>query len=175
MKKIFAIIICLLLALSASACKPSNLEPNNYSSDANGEMDVSSELSSQSSRTLVRAWTGSDEVSSLKSLSIILYNNSFENKITNCEDWAFFEKYVYFDTVSESKKDELTDSGETNLIKIGISEQKYYLLKDGSIIIPEMCGDSGVMERYYEIYKAEKNYMLNEQKLYDLLKKYNDN
>lgn len=166
MKKILTFIICLLLILSASACRSLDSQLN----------DVSSELSSENDRTLIRALTGSDDISLIENLSIIHHNNSAETKINNSKDWAFLKKYVYFDTVSAEERNNLIASSKTNLIKIGVSEQEKYLLKDGSIIIQEMCGDSGVKEedRNFEIYKAEEKYMLNEQKLIDLLEKYDN-
>lgn len=164
MKKILTFIICVLLVFSASACTSFDLQEN----------DVTSTSNTQTKITLLRALTGSDEISSIKSLSINYENNSKTLKITDIKDWEFLKEYVYSNTISFAKKEKLTNSGKTNLIKIGLSEQEIYLLKDGTIIKQEMCGDSGVKEidRSFEIYKAEEKYMLNQQKLADLLKKY---
>ena len=46
-------------------------------------------------------------------------------------------------------------------------------MKDGSIAKKEMCGDSEVTDVSYELYRAEEKYMLNEERLIELLKKYN--
>ena len=46
-------------------------------------------------------------------------------------------------------------------------------MKDGSIAMKQMCGDSEVEEVSYEVYKADDQYMLDEKRLIELLKKYN--
>ncbi len=110
-------------------------------------------------------------------MSINYENNSKTLKITDIKDWEFLKEYVYSNEISFAKKEKLTNSGKTNLIKIGLSEQEIYLLKDGTIIKQTMCGDSGVKEedRTFDVYKAKEKYMLNEQRLGDLLKKYEKN
>ena len=165
MKKTLIFIVCLLLVLSASACKSLDKLSN----------DSSSHQNSNNSRTLIRALTGSESISAIEDLSILHEYHPKGTQITDSNDWAFFGKYVYINTVSADERGELLDSQKTNLIKIGISEQEIYLLKDGSIIIQEMCGDSGVKgeDRSYEVYKADKRYMLDEERLIKLLKKYN--
>ena len=53
-------------------------------------------------------------------------------------------------------------------------ETSMYLLKDGSIVKKEMCGDSGVPESEvpYELYTANNDSTLTEERLIELLKKY---
>ena len=45
--------------------------------------------------------------------------------------------------------------------------------KDFAIQMKQMCGDSEVEEVSYEVYKADDQYMLDEKRLIELLKKYN--
>lgn len=54
--------------------------------------------------TLLRALTSSDEISSIKSLSINYENNSKTLKITDIKDWEFLKEYVYSNTISFEKK-----------------------------------------------------------------------
>ncbi len=164
MKKLLLFTICILLALSMSACKNEDLQQNNASSQENA-------------RTLIRALTGSDDASNINCLSIIPNNSSEEIQISNSNDWTFLEKYVYSNTITYSEKNSMVDSKKANLIKYGAFSEQLYLLNDGVIIKEEMCGDSGVKdeERSFEVYKAEDKYMINEQKLLDLLNKYQTN
>lgn len=164
MKKLLLFTICILLALSVSACKNEDLQQNNASSQENA-------------RTLIRALTGSDDASNINCLSIIPNNSSEEIQISNSNDWTFLEKYVYSNTITYSEKNSMVDSKKANLIKYGAFSEQLYLLNDGVIIKEEMCGDSGVKdeERSFEVYKAEDKYMINEQKLLDLLNKYQTN
>lgn len=164
MKKLLLFTICILLALSMSACQNDDLQQNNASSQENA-------------RTLIRALTGSDDASNINCLSIIPNNSSEEIQISNSNDWTFLEKYVYSNTITYSEKNSMVDFKKANLIKYGAFSEQLYLLNDGVIIKKEMCGDSGVKdeERSFEVYKAEDKYMINEQKLLDLLNKYQTN
>ena len=164
MKKIFAAIVCALLIFTMVACNESKT-PN--SSENSGYMGEEYKVS------LIRALTGTDDVSAIKSLSIVR-NDTSVTEITEKEDWEFFEKYTYFDRISFAEKEKLI-SNKLALIKCGFSEGTIYLLNDGRIIKQEMCGDSGVPQEEgdFEIYKAEEKYTLNEQKLIELLEKYN--
>ena len=155
MKKLLLFTICILLALSMSACKNDDLQKNNA-------------LSQENARTLIRALTGSDDASNINCLSIIPNNSSEEIQISNSNDWTFLEKYVYSNTITYSEKNSMVDSKKANLIKYGAFSEQLYLLNDG---------DSGLKdeERSFEVYKAEDKYMINEQKLLDLLNKYQTN
>ena len=166
MKKFLAFIICLLLILSASACTVSDTQSNDSSLQSSGENELD--------RNLLRALTGTNDVSKIKSLRIFHDNNLLTTAITNSKDWAFLEKYVYCYSVSYEEKEKLISGTKTNTIRIGTSDGTIYLLNDGSIIIPEMCGDSGVKteDRDFEIYKADKKYILDEKALNKLLEKY---
>lgn len=166
MKKILVFIICLLLILTTSACEVFDSQPNDSSVQLSGGNELGGNL--------LWALTGTDDISKIKSLRIYHDNNLLTTAITNSKDWAFLEKYVYCYSVSYEKIKKQLSASQTNLIKVGASGETIYLLKDGSIIIPEMCGDSGVKteDRDFEIYKADKKYILDEKALDGLLKKY---
>lgn len=175
MKKFLTLTICAFLIMSFSACKTNDLQQNNSSINTE-KNDVSSEVNGEYQRTLIRTLTASEDVSNIENLSIVLNNESKEIKITDSKDWDFIGKYVYKNTVSYEQKNNLTNSQKSNQIKIGSFEQELYLLKDGTIIKQEMCGDSGIKEddRTFEIYEAEEGYMLNEARLFEMLKKYDN-
>ena len=166
MKKLVVLIFCLLFLLTASACgEEITQNPNDSSLQTGTEEGVN----------LVRSLTGYDDLSALKGLSIIHKDGTKTTHITDEEDWAFLENYFLAEVVTFAQKENLITT-KTNLLKFGFSEADIYLLNDGSIIKQEMCGDSGVPQedRRFEIYKAEEKYMLNEEKLITLLKKYNE-
>lgn len=168
MKKILALIICILLLLSTSACKKLDSKPVDSSSQISSETEIELELN------LLRRLTGTHDITEIESLKIIYNNNSKEAVITDIKDWEFLKKYVLIDTVSYYEKEKLIASPKTNFLVIGTSKEDIYLLNDGRIIKQQMCGDSGVKteDRDFEIYKADKKYILDEKALNKLLEKY---
>lgn len=163
MKKL-AILICVLLLLSASACKSSDSKQSDDAPKSNAENSV----------TLIRALRGTDNISVIKSLSILHEYSANETEITDSSDWAFLEKYTYSHIYPTEELHEVFTFPKTNIIQIDDFAEQLYLMKDGSIVKREMCGDSGVEDVPYEVYKAEEKYMLNEEKLIALLKKYDN-
>ncbi len=165
MKRILIFIICALLIISVSACKPLDLH----------QRDNSSELSSQNSRTLIRRLTGTDNIQLIESLSILYLYSPETTAITENKDWTFLEKYAYSHIYPGEELHELfTFPSKISIIEIKYNgfENQVYLMKDGSIVIKEMCGDSEVDEVTYEVYKADEKFALNEENLKRLIEKY---
>lgn len=164
MKKFITLIICILLLLSASACKTSVSKPSDNSSKPNTENSIS----------LIRALRGTDNIFIIKSLSIVHEYGADKTEITDSNDWTFLGKYTYSHIYPSEELSVLFTFPGTNIIQIDNSGEQLYLMKDGSIVKQEMCGDSEVTNRTYEVYQAEEKYMLNEEKLITLLKKYDN-
>ena len=165
MKKVLAFLICALLILSASACGSLEVKEDNNSVNS----------SSEYSEILIN-------YSLLSSISI---HNVYDEELARIpvkEDWAFLSKYTKSHTLPKEENHKLFAYPDTHIIHFNIISdegeevvfEKIYLLKDGGIVKRQMCGDSGVTDVPYELYKAEEKYMLNEEKLITLLKKYDN-
>ncbi len=165
MKKVLAFLICALLILSASACGSLEVKEDNNSVNS----------SSEYSEILINT----------NLLSSISIHNVYDEELIRIpvkEDWAFLSKYTRSHTLTKEETNKLLVYPDTHIIYLNtISDGgeevvfgKIYLLKDGGIVKRQMCGDSGVTDVPYEIYKAEEKYMLNEEKLITLLKKYDN-
>lgn len=165
MKKVLAFLICALLILSASACGSLEVKEDNNSVNS----------SSEYSEILINT----------NLLSSISIHNVYDEELIRIpvkEDWAFFSKYTRSHTLTKEETNKLLVYPDTHIIYLNtISDdgeevvfEKIYLLKDGGIVKRQMCGDSGVTDVPYELYKAEEKYMLNEEKLITLLKKYDN-
>lgn len=165
MKKVLAFLICALLILSASACGSLEVKEDNNSVNS----------SSEYSEILINA-------NVLYSISIHNVYDEELARISVKEDWAFLSKYTKSHTLTKEETNKLLVYPDTHIIYLNtISDDgeevvfgKIYLLKDGGIVKRQMCGDSGVKDVPYELYKAEEKYMLNEEKLITLLKKYDN-
>ena len=165
MKKVLAFLICALLILSASACGSLEVKEDNNSVNSGSEH----------SEILINA-------NVLYSISI---HNVYDEELIRIpvkEDWAFLSKYTKSHTLTKEETNKLLVYPDTHIIYLNtISDDgeevvfgKIYLLKDGGIVKRQMRGDSGVTDVPYELYKAEEKYMLNEEKLITLLKKYDN-
>lgn len=165
MKKVLAFLICALLILSASACGSLEVKEDNNSVNS----------SSEYSEILINT-------NLLSSISIHNVHDEELARISVKEDWAFLSKYTKSHTLTKEETNKLLVYPDTHIIYLNnISDDgeevvfaKIYLLKDGGIVKRQMCGDSGVTDVPYELYKAEEKYMLNEEKLITLLKKYDN-
>lgn len=156
MKKTSIVFLCLLIICSFSACNTLNNKNDNNSG------------------TLIRAISGTDETSDIVSMTIISEYGNGEVDITEAEDWEFLKEYTYDSPYPSDKYEELFTFPNTNIIQIktNFDQETLYIMKDGRIVKQVMCGDSGVEERDYEVYLAKKKYLITEQRLIDLLKKY---
>ena len=166
MKKILPFIMCVLLVFSASACGSLEVKEDNNSVNS----------SSEYSEILINT----------NLLSSISIHNVYDEELIRIpvkEDWAFLSKYTKSHTLPKEEKHKLFAYPDTHIIHFNIISDegkevvfvKVYLFNDGSIVKRQMCGDSGVTDVPYELYKAEEKYMLNEEKLITLLKKYDNN
>jgi Ribonuclease G/E len=85
-------------------------------------------------------------------------------KIPVKEEWAFLSKYTNNGTLPKEENHKLLAYPDTHIIHLNmISDEgdevvyeKVYLFNDGSIAKQEMCGDSGVTDKTYDVYKAEE-------------------
>ena len=139
MKKFITFIICMLLLLSASACTTSDSKPSDNSSKANTENSIS----------LIRALRGTDNISVIKSLSIVHEYGTDKTEITDSNDWTFIEKYTYSHIYPSEELSILFTFPGTNIIQIDDVGEQLYLMKDGSIVKQEICGDSEVTNITY--------------------------
>ena len=165
MKKIFLFALCGVLMICLSACGTSTSQ----------QTDVSSEITqNENERTLIRALTANDTVDAIKSFEITHEYSPTPTEITDKNDLKFLEKYTYSHVYPSDKLHELFLFPDNYFITIKAngSESKLYLMKDGNIVKQQMCGDSGVTDVPYEVYTADSQYMLNQENLIDLLKKY---
>jgi hypothetical protein len=115
-------------------------------------------------------------------ISISIHNVYDEElvKIPVKEDWAFLGEYIQTGSLPKEENHKLLAYPDTHIIHLNmISDEgdevvyeKVYLFNDGSIAKQEMCGDSGVTDKTYDVYKAEEKYMLTKEKLNVLLEKY---
>ncbi len=165
MKKLFILLVCIILVLSFCSCRSSDVTEDNNS------VNFGSEYSEILINTNV--------------LSSISIHNVYDEELVRIpvkEDWAFLSKYTKNHTLPKEEKYKLLAYPDTHIIHLNnISDEgeevvfaKIYLLKDGSIVKRQMCGDSGAQDVPYEVYRAEEKYMLNEKKLIALLKKYDN-
>ena len=152
MKKLFILFICIILVLSCSACKSSkDIEDNSSINSCSeySEILINTDL--------------------LISISI---HNVYDEELIRIpvkEDWAFLSKYTKSHTLTKEETNKLLVYPDTHIIYLNtISDEgkevvfvKVYLFNDGSIVKRQMCGDSGVTDVPYELYKAEEKYMLN--------------
>jgi hypothetical protein len=101
-------------------------------------------------------------------------------KIPVKEDWEFLGEYTKSGTLPKEENHKLIAYPDTHIIHLNMITdegkeelyEKVYLFNDGSIAKAEMCGDSGVTLRSYDIYEAEEKYTLTGEKLDNLLEKY---
>ena len=88
----------------------------------------------------------------------------------------FIKKYTYAGELPQNEMHELFKYPDTKTasLKANGGEKFFHILSDGRIAIKTMCGNSGVpeTERTYDIYTADNEYKLTEERLIELLKKY---
>ena len=164
MKRIFVLILSLCLVLGLCACKKEGSAKSN-----NSQANDSEEYKT----TLIRNLTASEDVSNIESFKIEYKNAAEPIFVTDKNDLEFLKEYTYGGDFPTDRLKELYVYPPHCLITVNESE-KMYLLEDGSIAKEVMCGDSEVpeSERTYEIYTADKESRLTEEKLIALLKKY---
>lgn len=166
MKKVLAFLICALLILSASACGSLEVKEDNNSVNSGSEY--------------------SEILINTNLLSSISIHNVYDEELIRIpvkEDWDFLSKYTKSHTLPKEENHKRFAYPDTHIIHFNIISDegkevvfvKVYLFNDGSIVKRQMCGDSGVTDVPYEVYKAEEKYLLTEEKLNQLLKKYDGN
>lgn len=166
MKKIFSIIIGVILLFCLSACKSTpSPQSNNLSESNQNEYEPS----------LIRALSATDDVTAIQSFEITHKYSAKTTIISDNNDLKFLKEYTYSHIYPTDELHELFIFPENAIINLKINDytSTLYLIKDGSIVMRQMNGDSGVTDVPYKVYKADDQYMLDEQRLIELLKKYN--
>lgn len=155
------------LCFGLCSCKKAEPSQNNISVESNiGEYKT----------TLIRNLTATENVGEIEKLEINYKNSTGTVFITDKNDLEFLLNYKYNGRFPTDRLHELYVYPPycVFIATVNGSKTTMYLLKDGSIAKKEMCGDSGVpeSERTYEIYTADDEYNLTEERLIELLKKY---
>lgn len=148
MKKIIAIVLVCVFLLSLCGCK---------SGDTNS--DITSEKPQYISLPKVEAIEVSTNATKKGTI------------ITDKKDFEFLSKYYFEREIDMDEFSKLVDMSKVVLIKI-TADMVLYLLEDGRLIEPVMSGDSGVTERTFSVYTADKKSILNKANLEALLGKY---
>ena len=167
MKKAFVLIMVLGLFFGLCSCKKAEPPQNNTSIESNTD---------EYKPTLICNLTGTEN---LDNISDFIIGDTYGNEpieITNKNDLDFIKKYTYTGELPQNELHELFKFPDTKTasLKANGGEKSFYILSDGRIAIKTMCGDSGVpeSERTYDIYTADYEYNLTEERLIELLKKY---
>ncbi len=125
--------------------------------------------------SLLLTLTGTNDTSDIKIFQIIHKYGGVTTDITDKDDLAFLDKYIYSHQYPQNELHKLFTFPETQMIKVETDFADYttmYLMDDGSIAIQTMNGDSGVSEISYDVYTADNKDILDEKALIKLLKKY---
>lgn len=167
MKKAFVLIMVLGLFLGLCSCKKAEPPQNNTSIESKTD---------EYKPTLICNLTGTEN---LDDISDFIIGDTYGNEpieITNKNDLDFIKKYTYAGELPHNEMHELFKYPDTKTasLKANGGEKSFHILSDGRIAIKTMCGDSGVpeTERTYDIYTADNEYKLTEERLIELLKKY---
>lgn len=156
MKKFLAFAICLAILFCFTACDSAE---------------------SDSSNSLVRALTGTDELTSITKFEIIHNYGDTLTEITDYSDLEFLKKYSYSHIHPSDKLHELFifPKNLTMQCKLdGSDERTMYLMPDGSLGLIKTEVKDGVEVFLCEVYTAEEKYMLNTERLKTLLQKYGE-
>lgn len=158
MKKFLLVVVSILLVLSICGCKSTSVEENNNSSAP----------TSESTYPLFY------DISVIEDFEI-WHGYEFDSTlITEKEDLEFLKEYKYAYTVFEEELDEVLAFTKTNILKFEFNGlgRTLYITKDGNIFEKVISGDSGVEGVEFSVFKAEGDYCLNEERMIELLKKY---
>ncbi len=166
MKKYFLLTICVLLLFCLSACNLMQSTQSNNSSES---------VQNENKASLIRALTATDDVTTIQSFEIISEYSANTTIISDNNDLNFLKKYYYSHIYPTDELHKLFTFPNNQIINVKVNDyiNTLYLMKDGSIAMKQMCGDSEVEEVSYEVYKADDQYILDEKRLIELLKKYN--
>ncbi len=167
MKRILALVMVLGLCFGLCSCKKAEPNQNNTSVASNNQ---------EYKPTLIRNLTATENVGEIESFAINYENSADTVFITDKNDLEFLLNYTYDGRFPTDRLHELYVFPSYCVFTATVNGSKttMYLLKDGSIAKKEMCGDSGIPESEvpYEIYTADNEYNLTEERLIELLKKY---
>ena len=167
MKKVFVLVMVLGLCFGLCSCKKA--EPTQSNNLVESNID-------EYKTTLIRNLTATENVGEIESFAINYKNSIGTVSIADKKDLEFLLNYTYGGRFPTDRLHELYVYPPYCLLTATVNgfETSMYLLKDGSIVKKEMCGDSGVPESEvpYELYTANNDSTLTEERLIKLLKKY---
>ena len=167
MKKAFVLVMVLGLFLGLCSCKKTEPPQNTASIESNTD---------EYETTLIRNLTASENVGEIEKFEINYENSTGTVLVTDKQDLEFLLNYTYNGRFPTDRLHEVYVYPPYCLLTATVNgfETSMYLLKDGSIVKKEMCGDSGVPESEvpYELYTADNDSTLTEERLIELLKKY---
>ena len=167
MKKVFVLVMVLGRCFGLCSCKKA--EPTQSNNLVESNID-------EYKTTLIRNLTATENVGEIESFAINYKNSIGTVSIADKKDLEFLLNYTYGGRFPTDRLHELYVYPPYCVFTANVngSENTLYLLKDGSIAKKEMCGDGGVSESEvpYEIYTADNEYNLTEERLIELLKKY---
>ncbi len=132
-------------------------------------------VKAENNGSLLLALTGTNDTNEIRGFEIIHKYGGVTTDITDTNDFAFLKEYTYSHEYPQKELHKLFSFPETQMIKIESNFQNHqtlYLMSDGGIAVQTMSGDNGVTDISYDVYTADKEYMLNEKALIKLLKKY---
>lgn len=122
--------------------------------------------------SLLSTLIGSNDISSIQGFEIIHKYGDVTTEIANKNDISFLKEYTYSHDYPQDELHKLFSFPENQIIKVMDTDGNYrsiYLMSDGSMVVQTIKGDAEIS---YGVYTAENKYMLNEEALIKLLKKY---
>lgn len=158
--KILAVLFSVAIVLTLCSCKSKDKIP---------ETSSTSEIT-ETSNTLLSQLYANNDLNNIKNITISLSTCAVIPPLTDKDDMEFLQKYTYSHYRTDKRENwdgwlkENSDLSLTVITK-SLATTNLYLMKDGSIAIAQMCGDSEVPEISYDFYMADKEYMLTKEKL----------
>ncbi len=135
-------------------------------------------VKAESKGSLLSALTTTDNINEIYTFEIIHKYGGITTDITNNDDLEFLKYYTYSHEYPQKELHKLFVFPENQMIKVESdfqtdqTIQTMYLMNDGSLVIQAVNDDYSDTEVTYDVYTADSKYMLDEQALIKLLKKY---
>ncbi len=126
------------------------------------------------SNPLLLALIGTNDVTKIEAFKITHKYGGATTDITDNTDLEFLKEYTYSHEYPMEDLHNLLIFPKNQLIQVisGNKKQTMYLMDNGSIALQVTIENDGVTETKYDVYTAGSEYMLTEDKLIELLKKY---
>lgn len=166
--KLFAVLFSIVIVFTLCSCKVKD-EISQVSSTPTTSAD-SQPLDNNASNTLLSRMYADNDLNNIKNITISLSTCVALSPLTDKEDMEFLQKYTYSHYRTDKRENWdgwLKDNSDLSLTVMteNLVTTDLYLMKDGSIAIAQMCGDSEVPEISYDFYTADKADILTKEKL----------